>query len=127
MNLRKKLAVVLIALGSVSVAQAIPITYEYDGGPFTDFNFDGPAGLTGMSAIFTVDLLPNIDQINVAVSSWSISDGLTTIDQSDSDYAILSNRAQTDAFGVLTGFQLTVRWFPFNTVGHPAPVGVNLE
>ena len=114
-------------LFGLHAVHATPITYEYDGGPFPSVPPGIPAGVSGTSATFTVDLGPDIFQTNVPILSWMISDGLTTIDQSNTDYAIVFNQVLTNAFGDLIGFEIQVRWDPFNTLEHPIPVGVNFQ
>ena len=102
-------------------ANAGLITYVYDGGDFASINLGLPAGLTGITATFTVDLLPNADVTNGSVSDWVFSDGLTTIDQSNGDYSLSYSQFQTDALGDLIGAIMQVAWVPSNTVGHPYP------
>ncbi|NGX16161.1 PEP-CTERM sorting domain-containing protein [Wenzhouxiangella sp. XN24] len=100
---------VLAVLLSPMAVNAAPITYVYEGAPFTFFGPRMPTGVTGISARFTVDLAPNLGGANVPVLDWTISDGLTTVDDSSSDYFLHRSAATTDALGNLTGFSMQVR------------------
>lgn len=116
----------LVLLGASSAAQAGPITYQYNGGSFYSPFMSGiPAGVTGITATFTVDLAANLNFATVPVSSWRISDGLTVIDNTSADYGVFVARASTHSDGSLYGFSMYIRWNPYNTVEHPIPLGGN--
>jgi hypothetical protein len=119
------LAFIALFAGSAlwsSPANAIPITYTYVGP-----NFDQPttpAGLTRITSTFTVDLGPNLGGDLVEPLSWSISDGLNSIDQSSPDYRLYTDSFYTDASARIVGMLLNVIWFP-NTPDHHLAVGTN--
>ena len=125
-SIRKTYFGLLVVLLSPMAANAVPITYDFDGGSFLGIQTGVPSGVTGLSATFTVDLLANLTAASGAVSSWAITDGLTTLDQSSSDYAMDISSASTDGLGNLIGFRMDMLWSPFNTIAHPVPVGTNL-
>jgi hypothetical protein len=123
--MEKVLALVALFAGSVLLsghATAIPITYTYVG-PI----FDQPpatAGVTSITSTFTVDLGANLAGDSVVPLSWSISDGLTTIDQSSPDYRFFTDYFFTDASARIVSMLFAVIWFP-NTPTHPMVIGTN--
>lgn len=104
---------VIVVLGMLAptTAQALPITYHYDGGAFTFLGAGVPAGVTGITASFTLDPAPlgSLSGVAVTPSSWHISDGLNAINQSSANYS-LAAALWTLADGSLSGFQMIVTW-----------------
>lgn len=93
----------LAVLLSPMTASADIITYGYVGGSFTSFPATGiPAGVTGITGTFTVDLpAGNADRgLDFPLLDWFFSDGVNSMDSSNS--IALNSRFATDSAGLVT-------------------------
>ena len=101
-------------------ANAIPIQYTVDAGPFTDFVPGVPAGVTGITGTFTVDLpASNLDLgTNFPVLDFLFTDGLTLI--SPLTHVTTLSRFITDANGFILDFALNFDAITRSDGGHLA-------
>ena len=89
-------------------SSATPITYSYQSSAFdyVPSSQGFPAGITGISAIFSVGDLPaNVTNYVAPISLLSMSDGLTTITGATADYA-LSSSFTTNALAQITSISI---------------------
>ncbi len=92
-----------VLLAGPMVAKADPTNYMFVSPDFSIVQAGVPAGVTHITALFTVDLQPNLQNRFVLPSSWSISDGVTTITNLNAspNYS-LSAYFWTDALGQIS-------------------------
>ena len=91
-----------------ATSSAIPITYSYQSSAFdyVTSNQGFPAGITAISAIFSVGDLPaNVTNYVAPISLLSMSDGLTTITGATSDY-LLTSSFTTNALAEITSISI---------------------
>jgi hypothetical protein len=105
-------------------SSATPITYSYQSSAFdyVPSNPGFPAGITAISAMFSVDDLPaNVTNYLAPITLLSMSDGLTTITGATTDYA-LSSSFTTNAFAQITSISIDARRL---LIPSQLPVGTN--
>lgn len=96
----------LLISGAVSLVLGSPVTYNYTGNDYTTLNFPlTSSGSIAASFALSSALPGNLDDADESglVLNWSISDGYTSLSQSDGDF-LLSFDFTTDASGDITGW-----------------------
>jgi hypothetical protein len=111
-----KIVALTVGLAFSATASALPITYHYSSAAFAQPLPSGiPAGVTALTATFTVDLPANNFTDGAALTNWSITDGVTTVTAA-SGYTLVSG-FQTNAAGEIVDALVSV-FRPATTPGH---------
>ena len=102
----KTLSILLALFAMAPIVNADSITYIYNDGTFGPLPAGVPAGVTGVTGTFTVDLpvSNNDNSINFPLLDFLFSDGLNQYDPTNFD--VLRSNFRTDASGGIVDFFL---------------------
>jgi hypothetical protein len=93
----------------INVAQATPMTYNFETPSFTTISSSLPAGITHFSGWFTVDLAASYKGAGT-VSDYFFTDGYSTSEVPFTPLDINYTSFVTDSSGLLTDFVINFGW-----------------